>query len=157
MSQAGPREAAFAIVGGFIWNIGNILLLNGIVIAGLAVAFPIAAIPAIVLGIGASYWLQPVGNALVLAISAMILLVAAQVTAMAYRRLGHFTTVDKAKGITAALVSGLLIGFFPPFVTAAISGSLRARCLYRVGSLHGGRDRGDADCHSDPGQAAAGR
>ena len=46
--QAGAREAAFAIVGGFIWNIGNILLLTAIVIAGLAVAFPIAAIPAIV-------------------------------------------------------------------------------------------------------------
>jgi hypothetical protein len=68
--QAGAREAAFAIVGGLIWNIGNILLLTAIVIAGLAVAFPIAAIPAIVLGLGASYWLQPVGNGWVLAVSA---------------------------------------------------------------------------------------
>jgi glucose uptake protein len=137
--QAGAREAAFAIVGGFIWNIGNILLLTAIVIAGLAVAFPIAAIPAIVLGLGASYWLQPVGNGWVLAVSALILLVAAQVTATAYRRLGHVTTVDKTKGITLALVSGLLIGFFPPFVTAAISGSsaldsYTVSVLYMVGA-----------------------
>jgi len=69
VSHAGAREAAFAIIGGFIWNIGNILLLMAIVIAGLAVAFPIAAIPAIVIGLGASYWLQPVGNGVVLAIS----------------------------------------------------------------------------------------
>ena len=133
--QAGAREAAFAIVGGFIWNIGNILLLTAIVIAGLAVAFAIAAIPAIVIGLGASYWLQPVGNGVVLAISALILLIAAQVTATAYRRLGHVTTVDKAKGITIALVSGLLIGFFPPFVTAAISGS-SALDAYTVSTLY---------------------
>ncbi len=122
MSQAGGREMTFAVVGGFIWNIGNILLLNGIVIAGLAVAFPIAAIPAIVLGIGAAYWLQPIGNPVVLGLSALILLAAAQTTAMAYRRLGHVTTGDKTKGIVISLISGLLIGFFPPFVTAAISG-----------------------------------
>ena len=135
VSHAGAREAAFAIIGGFIWNIGNILLLTAIVIAGLAVAFPIAAIPAIVIGLGASYWLQPVGNGLVLAISALILLIAAQVTATAYRRLGHVTTTDKAKGITIALVSGLLIGFFPPFVTAAISGS-SALDAYTVSTLY---------------------
>lgn len=122
MSQAAGREMTFALVGGFIWNIGNILLLNGIVIAGLAVAFPIAAIPAIVLGIGAAYWLQPIGNPVALATSAIILLIAAQATAMAYRRLGHVATGDKTKGIVISLVSGFLIGFFPPFVTAAISG-----------------------------------
>jgi glucose uptake protein len=120
--ESGQREILFAAVGGFIWNIGNILLLNSIMIAGLAVAFPIAAIPAIVLGIGASYWLQPVGNPLVLGTSAVLLLVAAQTTAAAYRRLGDVVAPDKGKGIATALISGLLIGFFPPFVTAAITG-----------------------------------
>jgi glucose uptake protein len=123
MGQAGNREVMFAVVGGFIWNIGNILLLNGIVIAGLAVAFPIAAIPAIVIGIGAAYWLQPIGNPVTLATSAMILLVAAGATALAYRGLGHVASGDKTRGIAVSLISGLLIGFFPPFVTAAISGA----------------------------------
>ena len=132
--QAGHREAAFAIVGGFIWNFGNILLLNSIMIAGLAVAFPIAAIPAIVLGIGASYWLQPVGNPVVLATSAVILLVAAQATAAAYRRLGSISTPNRTKGVATALISGLLIGFFPPFVTVAISGSA-ALNAYSVSTL----------------------
>lgn len=120
--DAGTREIVFAAVGGFIWNIGNLLLLNSIMIAGLAVAFPIAAIPAIVLGIGASYWLQPVGNPVVLGASAVILLIAAKTTAAAYRRLGDVAAPNKGLGIATALISGLLIGFFPPFVTAAITG-----------------------------------
>lgn len=132
--QSGPREIAFAVVGGFIWNLGNILLLNSIMIAGLAVAFPIAAIPAIVLGIGASYWLQPVGNPMVLATSAVILLVAAQTTAAAYRRLGDVVAPNKGKGIATAIISGLLIGFFPPFVTAAITGE-RALDAYTVSTF----------------------
>lgn len=53
--QSGGREVAFAFAAGFIWNLGNLLLLNAIMIAGLAVAFPIAAIPAGVIGIGVSY------------------------------------------------------------------------------------------------------
>ena len=121
--QAGPREALLAVVGGLIWNIGNILLLNGIMLVGLAVAFPIAAIPAIVLGIGASYWLNPVGNPLALVTSAVLLLIAAQTTAAAYRRVGSIVTGRRSKGIAVALISGLLIGFFPPFVTAALGGT----------------------------------
>lgn len=120
--QSGQREVTFALVGGFIWNLGNLLLLNSIMIAGLAVAFPIAAIPAGVLGIGVSYWLQPVGNPLVLGTSVVLLLAAAQTTAAAYRRLGGDVAPNKGLGIATALISGLLIGFFPPFVTAAITG-----------------------------------
>ena len=86
--EAGRREVGLAVLGGFIWNFGNILLLVSIVIAGLAVAFPIAAIPAIVIGIGLSYWLQPIGNAWILLASVVILLLAAQVPAAAYRRRG---------------------------------------------------------------------
>ena len=120
--QARSREVTLALVGGFIWNIGNLLLLNSIMMAGLAVAYPIAAIPAIVIGIGASYWLAPIGNPYVLGTSAAILLVAAQTTAAAYRRLGSVSAFDRKKGIATALISGLLVGLFAPFVSAAISG-----------------------------------
>jgi glucose uptake protein len=122
LTHAGAREAAYAIVGGFIWNFGNILLLIAIMIAGLAVAYPIAAVPAIVLGIGGSYWLQPVGNPWILGSSVVLLLVAAQVTAVAYRRLGGPSTEHRGRAIGIAVISGFLIGFFPPFVQAAIGG-----------------------------------
>src|SRR5688572_8281117 len=123
LPQAGQREVLLATVGGFIWNLGNILLLYSIMMVGLAVAFPIAAIPAILLGIGVSYYLQPVGNPFMLGASVVLLLVAAQTTAAAYRRLSHGATSDRWRGVVTALISGLLIGFFPPFVTAAITGS----------------------------------
>lgn len=119
---SGQRELSLAVLGGFIWNIGNILLLYSIMIAGLAVAFPIAAIPAILIGIGLSYWLQPIGNPWVLLASVVFLLLAAQVTAAAYRRLGSVSTAHRTRAIVIALVSGFLIGFFAPFVTAAITG-----------------------------------
>jgi glucose uptake protein len=60
---------------------------------------------------------------LVLGASAVILLIAAQTTAAAYRRLGSVVAPNKGLGIATALISGLLIGFFPPFVTAAITGN----------------------------------
>jgi glucose uptake protein len=139
ITHAGAREAAFALVGGFIWNFGNILLLYGIVIAGIAVAYPIAAVPAILLGIGGSYWLNPVGNPWLLGSSILLLLMAAQTTAAAYRRLGVGSTTHLGRAIAIALISGLLIGFFPPFVTAAISGnapldSYTVSTLFMVGA-----------------------
>jgi len=140
--QSGAREIAFAAIGGFIWSIGNLLLLNSIMIAGLAVAFPIAAIPAGVLGIGVSYWLQPVGNPLVLGTSVVVLIAAAQTTAAAYRRLGGDVASNKRLGIATALISGLLIAFFPPFVTAAITGdspldAYTVSTLFTAGALAG--------------------
>jgi len=129
--NASHHEILLALVGGFLWNLGNILLLNSIMMAGLAVAFPVAAVPAIVIGIGTSYYLQPIGNPLVLTLSVVLLLVAGQVTAAAYRRLNPSTGSGKRKGIGTALASGLLIGTFPPFVTAAMSGA-RALDSYTV-------------------------
>jgi glucose uptake protein len=124
LQAAAPREILFAALGGCIWNVGNILLLIGIMRVGLAVAFPIAAIPAIVLGIGTSYWLQPVGNPYALAASALILLLGAQVTAAAYRRLGGTAGSGSSRGIGLALFAGVLIGLFPPLVAAAMKGKV---------------------------------
>jgi glucose uptake protein len=132
--HAPHRETAFALIGGFIWNFGNILLLNAIMIAGLAVAFPIAAIPAIVFGIGVSYCLQPVGSPWALIASVVLLVVAAQTSAAAYRHLGQAPVAHRRRGIAIAVISGFLIGFFPPFVTAAISGS-SALDSYTVSTL----------------------
>lgn len=120
--QAGAREAAFAVIGGFIWNFGNILLLIGIMMAGLAVAYPIAAVPAILLGIGGSYYINPTGNPWLLGSAVALFLVAAQTTAAAYRRLGDQTMAPRGPAIAIAVVAGFLIGFFPPFVQVAISG-----------------------------------
>jgi glucose uptake protein len=120
---AGSREATLAVAGGLLWNIGNIFLLNSIMIAGLAVAFPIASVLAITLGVGISYWAQPIGNPAWLIAGSIVLVVAAWANAQAYRELGGSSASKKrAFGIVLALVAGFLVGIFPPFVAGAISG-----------------------------------
>ena len=52
---------AWAMIGGFIFNIANLLLVAGIAIAGLAIAFPIAIGIAVIEGVVLSYALQPKG------------------------------------------------------------------------------------------------
>jgi hypothetical protein len=42
MRSAAPMNLLYATIGGFIFNIANVLLIAGIEIAGLAIAFPIA-------------------------------------------------------------------------------------------------------------------
>ena len=77
LAAAGSREVALALAGGLLWNIGNIFLLNSIMIAGLAVAFPLASVLAITLGVGISYWAQPIGNPAWLVAGSLVLVAAA--------------------------------------------------------------------------------
>jgi len=122
LMDASAPEVAFAVAAGLIWNAGNILLLYSIMIAGLAVAFPIASVLAIVLGVGISWWTQPIGDAGWLAAGAVVLVVAACANARAYRDLAAASGGSKSLGIGLALVAGLLVGIFPPFIARAITG-----------------------------------
>jgi len=119
---ADSGKTLLALIGGFVWNAGNILLLNSIMIAGLAVAFPVASVLAITLGVGISYWANPIGNPLWLLAGSVVLIVAAVMNARAYRQLGATRGSHNTLGITLALLAGLLVGVFPPFIGAAISG-----------------------------------
>nr|HEV7954046.1 hypothetical protein [Candidatus Acidoferrales bacterium] len=56
-----------AAMGGFIFNIANVLLIAGIEMVGLAVAFPISIGIALVEGVVLSYLIQPKGSSLFLA------------------------------------------------------------------------------------------
>ena len=52
-----------ALIGGALFNLANLLLVAGIDMAGLAVAFPVSIGIALVVGVVLSYALQPRGNA----------------------------------------------------------------------------------------------
>ncbi len=54
------------MLGGFIFNIANVLLIAGIEIVGLAVAYPIFIGIALIEGVVLSYAIQPRGSALLL-------------------------------------------------------------------------------------------
>ncbi len=112
-------DIASAMIGGFIFNIANLLLVAGIAIAGLAIAFPIAIGIAVIEGVVLSYLLQPKGNPAYLAGGVALATAAIVFDALAYKRLGGNKVTRK--GIVVNVISGLLMGGFAPFVTRAMT------------------------------------
>jgi len=120
LHAAAPLNLVYAAVGGFIFNIANVLLVAGIEIVGLAVAFPIAIGIALVEGVVLSYAVQPKGNGAMLAAGVLMAVLAVILIGKAYGALGGERIVSR-KGIVVCIVSGLLMGSFAPFVTRAMT------------------------------------
>jgi glucose uptake protein len=121
MQSASAANLADAAIGGFIFNIANVLLLAGIEIVGLAVAFPISIGIALVEGVVLSYAIQPKGNAVLLGAGVAMALIAVVMIGKAYGELqGAGRTVSR-KGVVVCVISGLLMGTFAPFVTRAMT------------------------------------
>ena len=121
LHSAARSNIAYAAVGGFIFNIANVLLIAGIEIVGLAVAFPISIGIALVEGVVLSYAIQPKGSAGLLAAGVVMAVVAVLLIGKAYGELqGPNRTVSR-KGVIVCVVSGLLMGTFAPFVTRALT------------------------------------
>jgi glucose uptake protein len=123
LSSADGTHFGYALIAGFIFNIANLLLVAGIDITGLSVAFPIAIGIAIVEGVVLSYIIQPKGNAGLLTLGVALALAAIIFDALAYKHLGSGGEKKvSGKGIVINIVSGLLMGGFAPFVTKALTG-----------------------------------
>lgn len=129
---AAISNLVFAAVGGFIFNIANVLLIAGIDIVGLAVAFPIAIGIALVEGVVLSYALQPKGNAALLGAGVIMAIVAVILVGKAYGALPQTNRAVSRRGVVICVVSGLLMGLFAPFVTRAMT-SARPLTPYTVG------------------------
>ena len=121
LQAADGSNIMMALIAGFIFNIANLLLVAGIDIAGLAVAFPIAIGIAVVEGVLLSYALQPKGNPWYLAVGIGLAIAAILFDAMAYKRLASAGRTVSKKGIVVNVVSGLLMGLFAPFVTRSLT------------------------------------
>jgi glucose uptake protein len=130
VAAADPGNIVTALVGGFIFNIANLLLVAGIDMAGLAVAFPLSIGIALVVGVVLSYVLQPRGNALVLAGGVALAILAVVFDGKAYGALSEprpsaarhdGRAIVSRESIIVCLVSGVLMGSFPPFVTHALT------------------------------------
>jgi len=121
LHSAAPLNLAFAAIGGFIFNIANVLLIAAIEIVGLAIAFPISIGIALVEGVVLSYALQPKGSAGLLAAGVIMAVLAVIMIGLAYGQLqGPNRTVSR-KGVIVCVISGLLMGTFAPFVTRAMT------------------------------------
>src|SRR5213075_2833259 len=67
IQSADKSNIVSTLIGGAIFNLANLLLVAAIDMAGLAIAFPVSIGIAMVVGVVASYMLQPKGNAALLA------------------------------------------------------------------------------------------
>jgi glucose uptake protein len=121
LQSADSVNLLYAGIGGFIFNIANVLLIAGIGIAGLAVAFPISIGIALVEGVVLSYIIQPKGNPLFLGAGVLMAVVAVVLIGKAYRELQGQNQTLSRKGVIICVVSGVLMGLFAPFVTRAMT------------------------------------
>src|SRR6266849_5804365 len=109
------------LAGGAIFNLANLLLVAGIDMAGLAIAFPVSIGIALVVGVVSSYILQPQGHAGMLAAGVLCAVIAVVLDGKAY---GHLSNVNRSvskKSIVTCIVSGVLMGLWAPFVTRAMT------------------------------------
>ena len=121
LHSAAGANLLYAAIGGFIFNIANVLLIAGIEIVGLAIAFPISIGIALVEGVVLSYALQPKGSGRLLAAGVAMAVLAVILIGKAYGELrGKNQTVSR-KGVIVCVISGFLMGAFAPFVTRAMT------------------------------------
>ncbi len=138
LMRAGKRQMAYAFAAGMVFNLGNILLVAAIALAGLSVAFPIGIGLALVIGAVLNYILNPQGNPALIFTGVAVIILAIVVDALAYRSLGMLKELKKMKagehrtlrpsiswkGIVISLASGVLIGAFYPLVEMAKAGDI---------------------------------
>jgi len=121
LGSASTRSLVEAFVGGMIFNLGNLLLVAAISVAGMAVAFPLGAGLALVIGAVLNYVVSPAGNPLLLFGGILLICAAIAANAMAYRGLSKGAKAGM-KGIVLSLLCGVVVGLFYPFVAKALIG-----------------------------------
>ena len=110
ISQADSRHMLFAIAGGAVFNVANLLLVAAIDIAGLAVAFPVGIGLALVVGVLLNYFISPKGNPFLLFGGVLLVVVAIVLDALAYSRRETARKTLSVRGIQISLACGVLMG-----------------------------------------------
>ncbi|MBN2698420.1 MAG: multidrug DMT transporter permease [Bacteroidales bacterium] len=115
-----------AMLGGVVWNLGNILLVAAIAVAGMSVGFPIGGGIAWVLGIIVNFILvvidkgSPEGNTFLLFSGVLVIVAAIYLSMLSYRRLAREQKKPSFKGIALSVGAGLLIAFFYGLVVKSL-------------------------------------
>jgi glucose uptake protein len=123
LRQTDSSHILFALVGGVLFNLANLLLVAAIEIAGLAVAFPVGIGLALVVGAIGSYTLSPNGNPAMLFGGIALVVAAIVFDAAAYRLRETERRSLSVRGVVISLLAGLLMGSFYPFVSRAMTGT----------------------------------
>lgn len=120
LMQGTLKSFGYALLGGIIFNLANILLVAAIDLAGMAVAFPIGIGLALVIGVVSNYISEPIGNGLILFAGVAFVTGAIILDAMAYRKKSDHEGGSTSKGIIISVVAGILMGFFYKFVAVSM-------------------------------------
>lgn len=120
-SQADQHYLVSAFIGGIIFNFANLLLVIGIEIAGMAIAFPIGIGIALVLGVFTNYIALPEGNPYVLIMGVSLVTLAIIIDGIAYKKILQNSNESPLKGILISATAGIAMGFFYKFVAASMA------------------------------------
>src|SRR6202167_5721484 len=121
LSTASARSLLDAFFDGVIFSLGNLLLVAAISVAGMAVAFPIGAGLALVVGAVINYIISPKGNPILLFGGIALICIAILLDAAAYRGLSGGAKASR-KGVGLSLACGVAVGLFYPFVAKSLTG-----------------------------------
>jgi glucose uptake protein len=111
----------YAIAGGAVFNVANLLLVAAIEIAGMAVAFPVGIGIALVVGALSSYLIDPKGSPLLLFGGITLVVIAIICDSLAYKTREAARSGSNVRGIVISLIAGLLMGTFYPLVSKAMA------------------------------------
>ena len=117
VAHTSSHAILFALAGGVVFNVANLLLVAAIDVAGLAVAFPVGIGLALVIGAVASYLLNPAANPLLLYGGVALVTVAIVLDAAAYRKRESTAKATTTRGIVLSLIAGVLMGGWYPIAT----------------------------------------
>lgn len=125
LMHADASSIGWALLGGVVWNAGNLLLVAAIAVAGMAIGFPIGGGIAWVLGILVSFMTVKLaggvnpGNTGMLFAGVAIIIIAIVLSMAAYRQLASAVKQGGMKGILLSVSAGLFIAFFYGLVVKA--------------------------------------
>jgi glucose uptake protein len=130
LEHAGKRQWFYGFLAGVIFNLGNMLLMASVSVAGLAIAFPVGIGVSVIVGSILALISKPASNLLILFAGCALIAASIALGAIAYNILGvirheALARAGKAKstrrpisvkGVILGAVGGLLLGSFFPLV-----------------------------------------
>ncbi|HBL74069.1 MAG: multidrug DMT transporter permease [Bacteroidetes bacterium GWF2_42_66] len=126
LKQADASSIVYAMIGGLLWNLGNLLLVAAIAVAGMSVAFPIGGGLAWILGIILNYINvimkggNPSTQPALLWTGVIIIIAAIFLSGKSYSNLSREKKKPSTKGILLSVIAGLFIAFFYPVVVNSL-------------------------------------
>lgn len=127
LKQANGESILYAMLGGIVWNIGNLVFVAAIFLAGMSVAFPIGGGIAWIGGIIFNYIIEVRGGSnmaslpkTMLWIGVVIIFVAIALSMVAYNKKSVQQKKPSAKGILLSVLAGLFFAFFYGFVVKSL-------------------------------------